>query len=111
LVLTLAPNGSAALRTFFESRVLRFFGRYSYGLYMWHPLVGGLLARAGLRQRIVVDAVGSGDVGVFITIVVKLAVSTLVALASYRLIEAPFLRLKDGFSSRGRGPQGGAPAV
>jgi peptidoglycan/LPS O-acetylase OafA/YrhL len=95
LTLAVAPHGSPRVRRFFEARSLRFLGRYSYGLYMWHALIGGLMSRAGLRQRIVADAVGSGDLGVLLTIVLKIAVSIVAALASFYLLERPFLRLKD----------------
>ncbi|GAC1649322.1 MAG: acyltransferase [Acidobacteriaceae bacterium] len=68
----------------FENRVLRFFGKYSYGLYVWHAFV-----YAGLRTRM------SHRVGALVADAMCIALSLLVALASYHGFEKWFLRMKD----------------
>jgi peptidoglycan/LPS O-acetylase OafA/YrhL len=95
LVLALAPNGWAFATRLFESTTLRFLGLYSYGLYMWHPLVGGMLRRAGVSQDRVLPLVHSSAVAVLVVLAVKIAAAIAVALVSYACVERPFLRLKD----------------
>ncbi len=72
---------------------LAWFGRHCYGLYIWHMLVG----------RIVADAMPGP---VFAKVVTWLALTCAVAAMSFRYFESPFLRMKPvrrprvaGFSS------------
>src|SRR5204863_10066105 len=46
LTLAVMPTGSRSWRVALEWNVLRFAGRYSYGLYVYHPIVTNLLAKA-----------------------------------------------------------------
>src|SRR5438067_7291472 len=105
LLLAVAPAGSPALRKLFESRLLRFFGLYSYGLYIWHPMVGGLVRRAGFDQRFVAGVLHSSSAAIIITVVGKIAAGTLIAVVSYHVLERPFLRLKDRRPRRKSEPQ------
>jgi peptidoglycan/LPS O-acetylase OafA/YrhL len=73
---------------------LRFLGRYSYGLYGWHPFV-----IAFLRHRVVAPSAfptiaGSHLPANALATVVALALSIAVALLSWFLVERPFLALK-----------------
>ncbi len=78
-------------------RVLRFFGQYSYGLYILHQIVaaaieyrfGGPL-RATIHSKILLHLV-------FPTIV--LAITIPAAMFSYHFFERPFLRLKRFFDA------------
>ena len=80
LVAFAATTGAALL----EARPLRWLGRISYGLYLWHlPVIAvviGALTFAGLPRVI------SGPVG--------LLAAVGAASLSYRFVEEPFLRLK-----------------
>ena len=75
--------------------VLRFYGRYSYGLYLLHYWFSRAFRslQDWIMQHSVVPAMGA-----FLSFSVILFCSTLMAVASYRWLEQPFLRLKERFS-------------
>lgn len=80
-----------------EWRPLVVTGRISYGLYLWHfPLIGMIDATFGPQEH------GPG-------IIFLLVVPWLVAYASYRVLERPFLARK-GRWTPGRGDAGSEPA-
>jgi peptidoglycan/LPS O-acetylase OafA/YrhL len=70
---------------------LVYLGRISYGLYVVH-----LLALA-LVPRILIVQLGI-PVGFGLRVLLSFAVTVLLAAASYRWLEQPFLRLKERFS-------------
>lgn len=82
--------------TFFDSSILRFFGRYSYGLYIFHGIyfvylrhIAVLLERfthGGLLAQILMVSFGFG-------------VSIALAMLSYHFFESPILALKHRFTS------------
>jgi peptidoglycan/LPS O-acetylase OafA/YrhL len=96
-LLTLSLYPTTWINKIANLRFFRFFGRYSYGIYLWHYLFRNAIYRlqdryvAGGRQPLLVA------IGIF---TVALGVATLLAMASYRLIEAPCLRLKRRFEPR-----------
>jgi peptidoglycan/LPS O-acetylase OafA/YrhL len=72
-----------------EVKSLRYLGKISYGLYVYHPpciLIAVFLARLFIKQKVVIVAVGIG-----------FALTVAVASVSYRFFETPFLRLKERF--------------
>jgi peptidoglycan/LPS O-acetylase OafA/YrhL len=75
------------------ARPLRLLGRYSYGMYIWHlaaiTLLSQILSVVTLRRDTLSAVLAFA--GLYLTILV---VTVSVALASWYLIEAPFLRLK-----------------
>jgi peptidoglycan/LPS O-acetylase OafA/YrhL len=74
---------------FFQNPGLRFFGRYSYGLYVWHAFV-----YAGLRSPLV------GRFGSIVGDLLCIAISVAIALASYHGFERWFLRMKEKLAKR-----------
>jgi peptidoglycan/LPS O-acetylase OafA/YrhL len=70
-------------------RALVFLGRRTYGLYIWHGLVLTIIYKK--MPRYILDRYFTG---VFF---IALAATILLAVASYRLWEAPFLKLKSRF--------------
>ncbi|MFN8583325.1 MAG: acyltransferase [Gemmatimonadaceae bacterium] len=94
LLLTVSGPSEAVLPRVFRSPVLRFYGRYSYGLYVWHPLVGWLPTASGRRAdrrtpraRVVPGGAGRRRIASF---VVQEQVATVVALISWHALEQPF---------------------
>jgi peptidoglycan/LPS O-acetylase OafA/YrhL len=96
IAMSLRPGSSA--KQLFNHRILRFFGKYSYGLYVFHYPLHCLLTRP---IRVFVDAhLHTKVLGVIIAAIAVGTVSTLVALLSYHFFESAFLRLKKNFSYR-----------
>lgn len=85
-------SGQWAGRALFEWEPLRWVGKVSYGLYLWHPFVMWIV----LQQ---IDAPG------VVRALIAIAGSFAVTVASWRLVEAPCLRLKDRIA-----PHAAAPA-
>src|SRR5262249_12711906 len=75
-------------------KLCSFLGRYTYGLYLLHPLAlllaGALLGLPLVGAEVVDPTVICGFVG----LILSLALS----MASYHLLELPFLRIKQRFA-------------
>jgi peptidoglycan/LPS O-acetylase OafA/YrhL len=77
---------------FFNSSIMRWFGKYSYGAYVWHQLVqhGVLTTEQTMHIRL----------PWFVQIPILLAATALVSVCSYAIVERPFLALKRYFEPR-----------
>src|SRR5260370_9313484 len=83
---------------FFTHPMLRFFGKYSYGLYVFHYPLSCLLSQP---VRIFIDAHFHRKVlGVIAGAIVVFIATTLAAILSYHFYESPFLSLKKYFIYR-----------
>jgi peptidoglycan/LPS O-acetylase OafA/YrhL len=87
------PEGSLVGRLW-RSRPLGFFGRLSYGLYVLHPLLMGLVVLLGFDVPWFAERAGSQLLGQAMFTGLMMAFSAAVALVSWHLWEQPFLRLK-----------------
>jgi peptidoglycan/LPS O-acetylase OafA/YrhL len=78
----------------FRTPVLRFFGKYSYGLYVFHSVLPMfyLPLLKSITQRLHSHALGN-----VINSTTELAVALGVSMLSYRYFEMPFLKLKRFF--------------
>jgi peptidoglycan/LPS O-acetylase OafA/YrhL len=74
---------------------LRFFGRYSYGLYIYHGLLVTLMLPLLYPTQRLVHSTSFG--GILYT-VIALGLSLALAMASYHFIEAPILKYKKRFA-------------
>ncbi len=101
---TTAPGGPMA--RFLSNRVLVTYGKYSYGIYVFHYLCGPLTRDVDLARW-----PGGYTVGMFLYIALYALLPLLVAMVSYRYWETPWLRLKDKHSYRPEPPPPEPPAV
>jgi peptidoglycan/LPS O-acetylase OafA/YrhL len=82
LIVQLIGLSDSPLWRWTQSAPSAFLGRISYPLYLWHQLTLG-----PVRNRL-------GEYPVVVQLAAALAVTILVATASYYIVERPFLRLK-----------------
>jgi peptidoglycan/LPS O-acetylase OafA/YrhL len=97
IVRSVTAEPSTLVARFFGSRAMRFLGKYSYGLYVYH----GILA-FGLEQYPVNEwltaRVGAHKLAMVIQAIAGGAVSVGVSVLSYEAFEKHFLVLKDRFA-------------
>jgi peptidoglycan/LPS O-acetylase OafA/YrhL len=91
----LARGSRSRLGRFFGARPLRFVGKYSYALYLWHQPIIFWLAGLKLTALLIPKLAGSDLPGVFVLAAAGWALSVAAALFSWRLVEAPAARIKE----------------
>jgi peptidoglycan/LPS O-acetylase OafA/YrhL len=96
-ILLTAPPQCRANRLL-GSGALRFFGRYSYGLYLFHGLLLFQLAKHVMSGASLPLFRGSALPGILAFTGVGVGLSVLLALASWHFWERPFLQLKRYFA-------------
>lgn len=90
----LAQQGAHWVISAFDNSFLRFFGRYSYGLYLFHGIYFVYLRHiASSLGRVT----GSGLLAQLFVVVLGFGVSIAMAMLSYHFFEAPILTLKRRF--------------
>jgi len=95
-LITMALRTGSTTQRIFQNKGLRFFGKYSYGLYVFHYSIAETCSP--LVRKFVDDRFHSKALGVISGAAVVLALSLIAALLSYRFYEEPFLKLKRYFS-------------
>ncbi|HEX5760501.1 MAG TPA: acyltransferase [Thermoanaerobaculia bacterium] len=96
VLLALTSPPQAALGRLFASSGLVFFGRYSYGLYVFHhPLL--FLKPQALSYGALPTVLGSRLPGLLLFLLAATAVSAAAAFLSWHLYEKQFLKLKERF--------------
>ena len=88
--------GGGALAQVLSVAPLRWFGRYSYGLYVWHPIVGVLL----FHSRFAILPASPTHWDILLAAVVAMAVNVGAAWLSFNLWEKRFLKLKRLFPAK-----------
>jgi peptidoglycan/LPS O-acetylase OafA/YrhL len=91
---------SQKLATFLDTWPLRAMGRISYGLYVWHLVaveVAWAAARLSAGRFNSLDYTSSLSGQLVFVLPLALVLSVFLALASWFLLERPFLRLKTSF--------------
>jgi peptidoglycan/LPS O-acetylase OafA/YrhL len=98
LSLTSLQPRTAAVGRFFQNAVMRFFGKYSYGLYVYHGILTWYLAEMRAENRL--DALlGNHSLTIATRAGIGVGVSLLAAVLSYHLFEKRFLALKRFFET------------
>ena len=100
LILVAAAPGPIA--SALSHPALRWFGKYSFGLYVWHPIIAVIL----LHSRLALVTKGQGAVAALLAVAFTVAVTLAVAWLSFHTFEQRFLALKRFFPSGGRRPGG-----
>jgi peptidoglycan/LPS O-acetylase OafA/YrhL len=95
-------SGSVTQRIF-QNRFLRFLGKYSYGIYVFHYSIDGFL-KAPIRSFLNAHLHSKG-LSVLIEALIVGVLSVIVAMLSYHLFEVHFLRLKRYFSYNRAAPE------
>jgi peptidoglycan/LPS O-acetylase OafA/YrhL len=80
----------------FSAGMLRLFGKYSYGIYLYHLPLTALLHPA---KDMLIRQTGSVVVGGVSYLLAAIGFNLLIAYVSFRLFESPILRLKARFQS------------
>jgi peptidoglycan/LPS O-acetylase OafA/YrhL len=83
------------LETLMSLPVLRWFGKYSYGMYVWHPIVLMLVFHNDPARQL---RHGNGHLAALLSGIVGLAAVFAVTLASWHLMEKQFLKMKSRFA-------------
>jgi peptidoglycan/LPS O-acetylase OafA/YrhL len=91
----LAQQGSYWVTALFDRPLLRFFGRYSYGLYLFHGLYFVYLRHLSGRLE---HLLHSGPLAQLFIAVFGFLFSIALAVLSYHFFEAPILTLKRRFA-------------
>ena len=97
-LIAVALAGTSWIKSAFDNRVMRFLGKYSYGIYVFHYSFDAAFT-APLR-RWANNTFHSKAVAVAFAAVPVVVATLLVAYASYHLYEKWFLNLKHRFESR-----------
>lgn len=96
LVLALTLPGDSFLVRTFDSSFLSFFGRYSYGIYVFHHPI--LFLTAGIVPLGLIPSVlGSQLLRQLVFLAIATSVSVIIAFLSWHLFEKRFLKLKAFF--------------
>lgn len=89
----LLASGSGRMASMLSHPALRWFGRYSFGLYVWHPIIAVLL----LHSRSALVTAGQGSAAALLAVGFTLAVTLGTAWLSFHAFETRFLDLKRFF--------------
>lgn len=98
LLLGMTAPPSSRLGRFFSHPALVFFGRYSYGLYVFHHPIAIGLGKSGIGVWAWPRILGSQMAQQVGFTVLATALSLLIAMLSWHLYESPILRLKRFFA-------------
>jgi len=98
VVLSMRTSGTFARLC--NSGWLRFFGRYSYGLYILHSVLPAFYA--GWLLPWIAASIGHITISNIVIAIVKFAIAVGAAYVSYHVLEKPFLGLKRHFPSEKR---------
>jgi len=91
IIVSLTQDKSSLVRRFFRSKVLRFFGKYSYALYLIHPLI------LQIFLEVLWDAKFRGWQAYVSYLFISFSLTVILSLLSWNLLEKRMLSLKRHF--------------
>lgn len=94
------PGTSRRVSQFLNSGWLRAFGKYSYGLYVYHGMLTILFFELRTEERLTIALGGHHGLAMLLKAFLGVGVSFLAAVLSYELLEKRFLALKRYFEVR-----------
>ena len=97
LIISIVASQTSVLGRIFRSRAMRFFGKYSYGLYVFHGIIAVGLIEHGIEDRLTAH-VGSHPLAMALQAAGGVILSLVAAILSYELFEKHVLRLKKRFA-------------
>ncbi len=97
ICLAASHDGPRLLKSFLRAGWLRSLGKYSYGLYVYHGILGWHFHHIDLFA-VCTTAVGSRWLGLLTSASLGVGLSLAIAVLSFHCFEAPFLRLKRFFN-------------
>jgi peptidoglycan/LPS O-acetylase OafA/YrhL len=101
IVIAIDPSRRVTrLSRFFQTRLMRVLGKYSYALYVFHFPLAIVLQRMGLTVLAFPRVAGSSIPGAVAFTLIAMTISLSIALLSWHLYEKHFLRLKRFFPRR-----------
>ncbi len=110
-LVSVVPPERSRLARVFRGSPLRLFGKYSYGLYVYHVMLSYYMHEIRAEERLT-ELLGNHSAAMAVKASVGLAISLAVSVASFELLEKPFLALKGLFEGRERALASAAgPAV
>ena len=91
-LLVMCLHTGSAVHKICSWRLLCFYGKYSYGIYLWHYLFS---RQFGWIESWIQRVIPFSFLAAATSFALVLSSSTAIAMVSYRAIERPFLRLKN----------------
>jgi peptidoglycan/LPS O-acetylase OafA/YrhL len=98
LLIVLAGDQRAGPKHWFSHPVLRFFGKYSYGIYVFNSLLNPPFV-AWLPPRRIALLTHSLELGAVLHVMLEFVVTVGLAMLSYHFYEKHFLKLKNIFAT------------
>ena len=99
VVLSTMTASPTLLTRLFNLRFLRFFGKYSYSMYIFHEPINVFVLQRLFGDDTKVSLWGSHYLGVFVHFVLSALLTVLIALITWNLLEKHFLKMKVLFPS------------
>lgn len=96
VILVLTSERTSYFTRFFSHPVMIFFGKLSYGLYVYHGLLRPVFEQ-WFDRRNLIDLAGSPLLGIMLYFLLSIGTSILISWLSWHLIESQFLKLKKYF--------------
>ena len=106
-LMSLRDPGKDVVARIFHSGWLRTFGKYSYGLYVYHGILSQHMLRMNAEDRLGA-LLGGHSRGIVAQAMIGVSVSLLVAVLSYEVFEKRFLALKRLFEAQKTAPAAAA---